>query len=221
MLWLAFPVILISSLHWCWPLANPSHSRTPTVKNLCISLGVSVLLVWPESLVVLKEPQNLPVTPEVMDLLSPCAPTGPMGKGLEEMVLPRGEVRRPTVLHLVPSLSWACRIALLMGKPGFVWGCGTILCSFLEGRTRIQLQTRGRRGRGKRSPTPIYSTCHFLLCDLYNWKISNLFIFIFWEAADHLLTCWKLSFIHTCCLELIASSSWPPCLLPRSETKSR
>lgn len=143
----------------------------------------------------LKEPQILPATPEVMDLLSPHISTGPMWKGLEEMVLPKGEVRRLTLLHLIPSLSWACRIALLMGKPGFVSGCRTILCSFLEGRTRTQLQTRGRSRRGKRSPAPIYSTCHFIHCAFFK------------EVTNSLSTCWKLIFIHTCYPELIASSS--------------
>lgn len=125
------------------------------------------------------------------------------------MVLPKGEVRRLTLLHLIPSLSWACRIALLMGKPGFVSGCRTILCSFLEGRTRTQLQTRGRSRRGKRSPAPIYSTCHFIHCAFFK------------EVTNSLSTCWKLIFIHTCYPELIASSSQLPCLWPRSETKSR
>lgn len=100
--------------------SNPYPSPPPPMaENMCPFSWESGSC-WsdhnPEKLEVL---QVLPALPEEMDLPVPCAPTGPVGnsRGLEEVVLPRGEARRLTLLYPIPFIPQALGVALPMGRP--------------------------------------------------------------------------------------------------------
>lgn len=80
---------------------------SPMAENVCPFSWESGSCWSDHNLQKLEVLQVLPALPEEMDRPLPCVPTGPVGnsRGLEEVVLPRGEARRLTLLHPIPSIS--------------------------------------------------------------------------------------------------------------------
>lgn len=90
------------------------------LKTCALSLGARVLLIRPEHSEKLKVLQVPSALPEEADSSLFYVLTGPVGnlRGLEEIVLPRGEARGPTLVYLAPSVPRVELATLPMKRPG-------------------------------------------------------------------------------------------------------